>query len=660
MFLEKNKLVQNSHSVLWHFGAPFMLCEIHSAPMNLRRFSNLPILVLLLSLLSSALASAEQVSIGKRIDDALAPVSEIFVKVIFFSVEIMGQGVPIVLMILAGTALFLSIYFGFINFRAFGLAIRTVRGKYSDKDSPGQITHFQALSTALSATVGLGNIAGVAIAIGIGGPGAVLWMIVMGVLGMTSKFTECTLGVKYRQIDADGTVHGGGMFYLRDGLKERGLGGLGMVLAVIFAVACIGGALGAGNMFQINQAHAQVSETFGIFQGENSAWIFGAIVAVLVGAVIIGGIVWIARVTEFLVPFMCVIYVLACIVVLLNHVGEIPSAFGTILKEAFSPEAGIGGFIGGLIQGIRRGVFSNEAGVGSAAIAHAPVKTDKPASEGVVALLEPFVDTVVVCTMTALVIVVTGMWKINSDVTADSVALLNEPLAEATAGVTYQKGEMLKIESKWRKVTATGGKSGWLDAGAVAAKGDSKTAFLAGADVALVEKPEAEAKEVATLKEGDEVTGSEPVWAHVSNPEDGNSGWISLENLQERSGTGGGIWLTSQAFKGVISWFPMVLALAVFLFAFSTMISWSYYGEQALGFLTNDNRAVAMGYKVVFCLCVVVGSAASLGSILDISDSLFFAMVVPNVIGLFVLLPVVKRELASFQKHAAEIDAKDQ
>ncbi|MFM1560775.1 MAG: amino acid carrier protein [Roseibacillus sp.] len=627
--------------------------------MTLRRISRLPILVLLFSLLASAAASAEKVSIGQKIDDALAPVSKIFVKIIFFEIPLFGQGVPVVLIILAGTALFLSIYFGFLNLRAFGLAIRTVRGKYSKEDSPGQITHFQALSTALSATVGLGNIAGVAIAIGIGGPGAVLWMIVMGFLGMTSKFTECTLGVKYRQIDSDGTVHGGGMFYLRDGLKERGLGGLGMVLAVIFAVACIGGALGAGNMFQINQAHAQISDTFGIFQGENTAWMFGALVAVLVGAVIIGGIVWIARVTEFLVPIMCVVYVLACLVVLLNHAGEIPGAFGTIIKEAFSPEAGIGGFIGGLIQGIRRGVFSNEAGVGSAAIAHAPVKTDKPASEGVVALLEPFVDTVVVCTMTALVIVVTGMWKVNSDVTADTVALLNEPVAEATTVANYEKGAMLKLEAKWRNVSAKDGSSGWVDAGAVAVKEGEKTVFLASDDLVLLAKPDAEAEEVVKVKKGDEVTGAESAWAQVSNPEDDKAGWVPLESLQERSGTGGGIWLTSQAFKGVISWFPMVLAIAVFLFAFSTMISWSYYGEQALGFLTGENRMVALGYKVVFCLCVVIGSAASLGNILDISDSLFFAMVIPNVIGLFVLLPVVKRELASFLAHAKEIDAKD-
>ena len=304
--------------------------------MTLRRASPLPLLTLLLSLLSVLSAgAAEEQTVGQKIDKGMKPISELFSNIIFFKVPF--TEVPAVLVMLAATALFLSIYFRFINLRAFGLALRTVRGKYSSKDAPGRITHFQALATALSGTVGLGNIAGVALAIGIGGPGAVLWMIVMGFLGMTSKFTECTLGVKYRKVAEDGTVQGGGMFYLRDGLKEKGLGGLGMVLAVIFAVACIGGALGAGNMFQINQAHAQVSETFNIFQGEDSAWMFGALVAVLVGTVIIGGIVWIARVTEFLVPLMCAVYILACIIVLLAHAGDVPGALGTIVKEAFSP-----------------------------------------------------------------------------------------------------------------------------------------------------------------------------------------------------------------------------------------------------------------------------------------------------------------------------------
>ena len=635
--------------------------------MILRRISrSLQFLVPLFLMLTTAAARAEKdAQFGAKVDEVLAPVAKFLIDVVFVSITIKGQSVPVVLIILAGTALFLSIYFRFLNLRAFGLALRTVRGKYFGKDAPGQITHFQALATALSATVGLGNIAGVALAIGIGGPGAVFWMIVMGFLGMSSKFTECTLGVKYRQIEPDGTVHGGGMFYLRDGFKERGLGPLGMFLAIWFAIACIGGALGAGNMFQINQAQAQVWDTFHIFEDGLG---FGLIVAFLVGMVIIGGIVWIARVTEFLVPIMCITYVLACLVVLLTHAGEVPAAFGTIIREAFSLEAGLGGFIGGVIQGIRRGVFSNEAGVGSAAIAHSAVKTTKPASEGVVALLEPFVDTVVVCTMTALVIVVTGMWKINADVNDDQVALLVNPAAGAAQVIEYEKGALLKVDSKWRKVKdMKSGEVGWVGAGAVAAKEGEETLFVTGEDLALRKLPDPEAEKIVQIPKAGLVSGLvveggteiEPVWAKVSNPEDGKEGWVPLSSLTERGGTKGGIWLTSQAFEGVIGWFPMILAVAVCLFAFSTMISWSYYGEQALGFLTGENRMVALGYKLFFCLCVIVGSTAKLGNILDISDMLFFAMVVPNVIGLFVLLPVVKRELGIFLAHAREMDGKD-
>lgn len=644
--------------------------------MILRRVFAAPIVVALLLLSSTSAVLAAEESFDEKINSGLAPVAKFLIQTVFFPVKIMGEDVPVVLLVLAGTALFLSIYFRFINLRAFGLALRTVRGKYSTKDSPGQITHFQALSTALSATVGLGNIAGVALAIGIGGPGAVLWMIMMGFLGMTSKFTECTLGVKYRKIDENGNAHGGGMFYLRDGLKEKGLGPLGMVLAVLFAVACIGGALGAGNMFQINQAHAQFSETFNVFSKDGGyAWVFGLMVAVLVGSVIIGGIVWIARVTEFLVPIMCVTYLVACAVVLFVNLGDVPAALGTIVKEAFNPTAAAGGFIGGLIQGIRRGVFSNEAGVGSAAIAHSAVKTDHPASEGVVALLEPFVDTVIVCTMTALVIVVTGMWKVNADVSADEVALLSSPATGAAEVVSFKKGEMLKVEDNWLRVTSSDGKEGWVTAGSASKVKDAKNEFEVGEGGAKLQKnPKKDAEVIVTVAAMETLNGKQH-WAFVTDKEGSQKGWIlaasygtnkkgemdwvATESLKTRAGTGGGIWLTSQAFKSVIGWFPVILAIAVFLFAFSTMISWSYYGEQALGFLTGGNSAVTMGYKIAFCLCIVIGSVASLGNVLDISDMLFFAMVLPNMIGLYILLPVVKAELAKFRAHADKIDAKD-
>ncbi len=551
-----------------------------------------------LPLLAQEAGEAGSPSIDERLDSFIAPVAEWADRIVFFSVPILGQDVPVVLILLAGTGIFLTCYFKFINFRAFGLALRTVRGKYSAESDPGQITHFQALATALSATVGLGNIAGVAVAIGIGGPGAVFWMVVMGLLGMTSKFTECTLGVAYRDIDDDGRVHGGGMRYLEKGLREHGWRRLGKVLAVFFAVACVGGALGAGNMFQMNQSAEQIGDTFGVFR-EGQSWILGLIVAFMVGAVIIGGIVWIARVTSILVPFMTIIYVVACMVVLGGYLSEIPAALGIIFTEAFAPAAGIGGFVGGLIQGIKRGVFSNEAGLGSAAIAHAPVKTRRPASEGIVALLEPFIDTVVICLMTALVIVTTGVWKADANINA-ATALRSAPEMSAPVIRQLADGELIHI----------------IDKG----------------------------------EEGD-------VWMQIEMKDRDAGGYVPTDVVTERSGWSGGIWLTSRSFGSVIPWFPYVLALAVFLFAFSTMISWSYYGEQAVYYLVGGNRRVITAYKIVFCLCVVVGSAASLKNVLMLSDAFYFAMVAPNLIGLYILLPRVKHELGRFTRFARRIDA---
>ncbi len=537
-------------------------------------------------------------SLDERLDAVLEPVAVWADRIVFYSVPILGENVPIVLILLATTGLFLTLYFKFINFRAFGLALRTVRGRYSSKDDPGQITHFQALSTALSATVGLGNIAGVAVAIGVGGPGAVFWMIIMGLLGMTSKFAECTLGVAYRDIDDEGRVHGGAMRYLEKGMREHGAGGLGKVLAILFAVACVGGALGAGNMFQMNQSAEQIGETFGVFQ-DGQSWLLGVIVAVMVGAVIIGGIVWIARVTEVLVPFMTIIYVLACVIVLAGYLSDIPEALATIFREALSPEAGIGGFIGGLIQGIKRGVFSNEAGLGSAAIAHAPVKTRRPASEGVVALLEPFTDTVVICLMTALVIVTTGVWKADANINGETVM---REAASANAPVVRQ---------------------------------------LVDGDLIHIVDQELE----------------DDRWMEIEMKDRDAGGFVLAESVTERSGWSGGIWLTSRSFGSVIPWFPYVLAVAVFLFAFSTMISWSYYGEQAIYYLVGGNKGVIIAYKLVFCGCVVIGAAASLKNVLMLSDAMYFAMVLPNLIGLYFMLPRIRRELNRFVAFAGRVDA---
>ena len=406
-----------------------------------------------------------------------------------------------------------------------------VRGDYSDPTAAGEVTHFQALATALSGTVGLGNIAGVAVAVSLGGPGATFWMILAGLLGMSSKFVECTLGVKYRNEYTDGTVSGGPMYYLSKGLAERSdkLKTLGKVLAVLFAVFCIGGSFGGGNMFQANQSFKQVLAVTG---GDASwladkGWLFGLVVATLVGLVIIGGIQGIARVTSKIVPFMAVVYVTAGLVIIFSNFSAVPAAFVAIVNGAFSPEGMAGGMVGVLFQGFKRAAFSNEAGVGSAAIAHSAVRTNRPVTEGIVALYEPFVDTVVVCTITALVIIITGTW---------------DPSVDPSQGVA----------------------------------------------------------------------------------------------------------LTSAAFESTISWFPWVLTIAVVLFAFSTMISWSYYGLKAWTYLFGESMMVDIAYKILFLFFVVVGSSMQLGSVIDFSDAMIFAMAFPNMLGIYFLMPVVRRELNEY------------
>jgi len=547
---------------------------------------------LLLFPLTTATAFAG--TIDESLDAALKPIADILESVVFFAPEVAGQGLPIVLVVLGGTAIFLTIYFKFINLRSVSLAFKTAKGKYTSPDAPGQITHFQALTAALSATVGLGNIAGVAVAVGLGGPGATFWMILMGLCGMTTKFCECTLGVKYRKIDANGKVSGGAMYYLSQGLKEKGLGGLGLVLAIFFAVMCIGGAIGAGNMFQVNQAASQVSGAFGVF--EESKVVFGVILAVLVGLVIIGGIVSIARVTSLLVPFMCGMYVLATLAILLTNADKIGDALSQIVTGAFSPMAVGGGLVGVLIQGIKRAAFSNEAGVGSAPIAHSAVKTEKPASEGIVALLEPFTDTVVVCTMTALVLIVTGTWKVDAVVKDETTALYAQPVAEAVAVAEVSEGEELRLLGKSE----------------------------------------------------DEKYGE--VWRENADPV-----WVEMEAVESIQG----ISKTSRAFQTEFEWFPKLLAIAVLLFAFSTMISWSYYGEQAVNYLCGGNNPAAIiVYKIFFCGFVVVGSVASLDNVIRVSDAMIFAMVIPNMVGLYLLLPVVKQELGIFRKHVDEVEGK--
>jgi AGCS family alanine or glycine:cation symporter len=481
-------------------------------------------------LLAAAPAAAQQ-GMDQRIDDAVRPVADAVAGFIFSSFPIAGVQVPFVLVWLIFAAALFTIYFKFINFRAFRHGFELVRGDYNDPLAAGEVTHFQALATALSGTVGLGNIAGVAVAVSLGGPGATFWMILAGLLGMSSKFVECTLGVKYRNEYTDGTVSGGPMYYLSKGLAERSekLRTLGKVLAVMFAVFCIGGSFGGGNMFQANQSFKQVVSVTG---GDASwladkGWLFGIVIAALVGLVIIGGIQGIARVTSKIVPLMGVIYVTAGLIVIGLHLPDIPSAFGAIFTGAFSAEGIAGGTVGVLIQGFKRAAFSNEAGIGSAAIAHAAVRTNRPVTEGFVALYEPFVDTVVVCTITALVIVVTGTW---------------DPSVDPSQGVA----------------------------------------------------------------------------------------------------------LTSSAFESTISWFPWVLTVAVVLFAFSTMISWSYYGLKAWTYLFGESVVTDGVYKLLFLFFVVAGSSMQLGSVIDFSDAMIFAMAFPNILGIYFLLPTVRKELDEY------------
>jgi AGCS family alanine or glycine:cation symporter len=485
------------------------------------------ITLLLAGLLVSAGAWAQD-GVDEQINQAVKPIADAVAGFIFYSVPIAGVPVPLVLFWLLIAATIFTFYFKFINLRAFKHGFELVRGDYNDPDAAGEVTHFQALATALSGTVGLGNIAGVAVAVSLGGPGATFWMILAGLLGMSSKFTECTLGVKYRNEYEDGTVSGGPMYYLAKGMAERGpaYGKLGKVLAVLFAIFCIGGSFGGGNMFQANQSFSQLVNVTG---GDTSwladkGWLYGLIVAGLVGMVIIGGIQGIARVTSKIVPFMGVTYVVAGLIIIMMNYASVPAAFVSIFDGAFTADGIAGGFIGVLIQGFKRAAFSNEAGIGSAAIAHSAVRTKRPVTEGIVALYEPFVDTVVVCTITALVIIITGTW---------------DPSVDPSAGVQ----------------------------------------------------------------------------------------------------------LTSQAFESAISWFPLVLTLAVVLFAFSTMISWSYYGLKAFTFLFGESRATDITYKVMFLVFVVLGSSMQLGAVIDFSDAMIFAMAFPNVLGLYFLLPVVKKEL---------------
>ena len=394
-------------------------------------------------------------TLDDRINAAIAPISERFAALVFAEVPVMGVGVPIVVAWLVAGAVFCTLYFSFVQVRGIPTAVRALRGDYDEPDAPGQITHFQALATAISGTVGIGNIGGVAVAVSVGGAGATLWMILAGLLGMATKFAECTLGVRYRRVNPDGTVSGGPMFYLRQGMAERGWPRLGDSLGGFYAVGIMVGCLGIGNMFQANQAYEQLRAATGGAASplEGMGWLVGLVLAATVGAVILGGIRSIAAVTGRLVPFMAGLYFVSAVAVIVINIGALPQAIANIFVQAFAPEAVAGGAIGAMVVGMKRAVFSNEAGIGSASIAHSAAKTNLPATEGLVALFEPFIDTVVICTLTALVLGVAGVtWPDFMSSGLSGVALTSDafgrtvwwfPYPLAVAAVLFAVSTML-------------------------------------------------------------------------------------------------------------------------------------------------------------------------------------------------------------------------
>ena len=481
--------------------------------------------------------SAFGAGFDETINNATAPIAALIGQIVFFKIPVFGADLPVVVLWLVVGAVFFTFRMGFINLSGFKHAIELVRGDWSDPKGHGEVSHFQALATAVSGTVGIGNIGGVAVAVTVGGPGATFWLILAGFLGMSTKFVECTLGVKYRTENPDGSVSGGPMYYLRKGFSDRGMEGFGKFMGTFYAIGIFIGALGIGNMFQSNQAYVQLNNVSGGAL-DGLGWLVGLVMAIIVFAVIVGGIKSIARVTEKIVPFMAVFYCVFALIVILMNFSSIPQAIANVFTGAFTGEGVTGGALGAMIIGFQRAVFSNEAGIGSASIAHAAVKTNEPITEGYVSLLEPFIDTIVICTITALVI------------------------------------------------------------------------------------------------------GT----AQVADP--------------NFAGEATGVAMTSAAFEAQLSWFPIPLAFAAVLFAFSTMISWSYYGLKGWTYLFGESVQGQNIYKIIFCVFVALGCMVQLGPILDISDALVFLICVPNILGLYFLSPIVKRELDSYRARMASGEIK--
>ncbi len=498
-------------------------------------------LMAILSLILISLPS-NAAGIDETINSAMQPITAAVAGFIFFEVSVFGTQLPLIIVWLIGASVFFTFYFKFLNLRGFKHAFHLLRGDYSKPGISGELTHFQALATAVSGTVGIGNIGSVAIAITVGGPGATFWLMMAGFLGMSTKFAECVVGVKYRKINPDGSISGGPMYYLEHGLKERNLAWLGKPLGYFYALSIVIGCLGIGNMFQSNQAFEQFVFVTG--GSENSyftdkGWLFGGLLATIVGVVIIGGIKSIARVTSKLVPFMAVTYIIGALLIIFLNADRIPWAASAIVTQAFDPSAISGGMLGVMIIGFQRAAFSNEAGIGSAAIAHSAVRTGEPVTEGFVGLLEPFIDTVVICTLTALVILTT-----------------------------------------------------------------------------------------------------------VYEPDMVGNGMQGVE-------------LTSQAFGSTVSWTPVPLSFIAILFAFSTILSWSYYGMKGWTYLVGESKKAELAFKAVFCFFVALGCMIQLDAVLEFSDALVFVIALPNIIGLYILAPIIKAELKSYQARLASGEIKN-
>jgi len=499
-------------------------------------------------------------TILEKIDSFFGIFVEYLVMVLFYDI----LGFPLVVIVLLAGAISFTLYFKFINIRGFGHAIEVIRGKYDNPNDIGQISHFQALTSALSATIGLGNIAGVAIAVAQGGPGAVFWMMFIAIFSMSAKFVSASLAQMYRKVNPDGSISGGPMYYLDIGLKNKGLGFFGKVLGVLYAIFIIGGAFGGGNMFQANQSYELVATQVPLL-AQNS-WLYGVILAGLVGLVIFGGIVRIGKATEKIVPAMVLIYVSASMWIILTNLGRLPSVISSIFTQAFSPDAFYGGLLGVLVIGIRRAIFSNEGGVGSAAIAHSAAKTDEPIREGIVAMVGPFIDTIVICFMTASVLL-----------------------------ITLEDNDLLKEYNS--------------------AKIDVYQTELA-------------------LESATNETAIDDLNANLI---------IAKERLSTSSK---GAEFTSRAFSSVISWFPILLTIVVFLFSYSTMISWYYYGDKGWVYLFGKKSLII--YQSMFLGCIFLGSVTKLGNVLDFSDMMILSCAFPNIIGAFFLLPEIKVALNKY------------